>query len=102
MPSSEWVCSGEMHGFEQGGRDPAVAGGAVRQLEPFHGRVVDVDSDPSRHADLPAVDENVEVGVHVQEDELVRLGSQAGLAGQGHRVRRRGPRRGAGRGGERS
>ena len=56
-------------------------------------RVVEVDPDPGRDEHRPAVDEHVEVRVHVVLEELGLLRYEARLARQPHRVLGRGPRR---------
>src|SRR3954469_5836613 len=87
--------------------DPSVADRAVAGLETMDGRVVDLDPYACRDPDGRAVDEDVEVCVHMQEDELVCLGGQPRADRELHRVCGRGPRRrtlgrrGSGRGGGR-
>ena len=66
---------------------------AVRPRVGLHGRVVEVDPDPGRDEHRPAVDEHVEVRVHVVLEELGLLRDEARLARQPHRVLGRGPRR---------
>src|SRR5205807_6598563 len=72
--------------------DSAVPERAVGQSVSLDCRRVRLDPDPRRHANLPALDEEIQVRMHVEEDELVRLGRQAGLARERHRIRRRWPR----------
>ena len=59
----------------------------VRALVALDCRVVEVDPDPRRDEHRLAVDEHVEVRVHVVLEELGVLGHEARLARERHRVR---------------
>src|SRR5204863_6533618 len=73
--------------------DSSVRLRAAGQLERPDARVVDVDPDPGRDADLLAVHEDVEMRVHVMDERLTPLRLQAGGDGAAHRVGGRSPRR---------
>jgi hypothetical protein len=62
-----------------------------RVVEAMDIRIGGVDADPGRHEDGRAIEEDVQVGMRVELELLPRLGHEAGLDREPHRVRGRRP-----------
>jgi hypothetical protein len=71
--------------------DAAIRHRAIGLVEPAHLGVLDVDPDRRGDLDRLAVEEDVEVGMDVIDQELLGRGLQAGSERALERVRRRGP-----------
>ena len=75
-----WVCSGEMHAC-RAELDAAVELFAIPVEATLHTRIGGVDADARWDRDRLAVDEHIEVGVHVIGEALAALRAQARFTG---------------------